>query len=245
MVEPIFPSESQPSVFSSAPQRRPRLRVAGATHAADRLVSTHHYLCRRGARKFLRSGLERSDLEQVAAIGLIKASRRYDASTKTPFEAYAWIMIVGELMHHVRDFERIVRVPRSLRDLERRLVRSHETLSVRLGREPSDAELAREMGVVVATIGDVRRARTCALAATLDDAETCRLHAVEPVALEDRFLVDAAFAALGELERRIIVGVYILGLTQIELGRRLGISPKRVSRAHHVALLRMQRAWSS
>ncbi|GAC1544739.1 MAG: hypothetical protein NVS3B16_13210 [Vulcanimicrobiaceae bacterium] len=70
------------------------------------------------------------------------------------------------------------------------------------------------------------------------------MRAAEPLGLEDRLLVDAAFAALGELERRIIVGVYVLGLTQLELGRRLGMSPKRVSRAHHTALRTMQRSWT-
>jgi RNA polymerase sigma factor (sigma-70 family) len=46
--------------------------------------------------------VERGDLEQVAAIALIKAFDRYDESLRTPFEAYAWISIVGELMNYLR-----------------------------------------------------------------------------------------------------------------------------------------------
>jgi len=46
--------------------------------------------------------MERGDLEQVAAVALIKACDRYDGSLPTPFEAYAWISIVGELMNHLR-----------------------------------------------------------------------------------------------------------------------------------------------
>jgi len=222
-----------------------RSRLGGPTAVENELVCAHRYLCRRGARKFWRTGLERSDLEQVAAIGLIKASRRYDASVATPFEAYAWMLIVGELMHHVRDSERIVRIPRRVRDLERRFVRASDALSARLGREPADEEIAVEIGVVMKAIGDVRRARESALVLTLEDAATRRLHAVEPIALEDRLLVESALTALSELERRIIVGVYIVGLTQLELGRRLGVSPKRISRAHHAALRSMQRAWAS
>ncbi len=244
MVEPVFPKTSSFVIPAAAPERQ-RIRVGPATYSADRLVATHHYLCRRGARKFWRTGLERSDLEQVAVIGLIKASRRYDAATRTPFEAYAWLMIVGELMHYVRDFERVVRVPRRIRDLERRFVRAHEALAARLGRDPNDAELAHEIGIVARTVGEVRRARDSALLGTLDDTETRRLRSHEPLALEDRLLVDTAFAALGELERRIIVGVYVLGLTQLELGRHLGISAKRVSRTHHTALQTMQRSWAS
>jgi general secretion pathway protein G len=75
----------------------------------ERIILTYRYLCERGARKFLRPGLERGDLEQVAAIGLIKAYDRYDDSLSTPFEAYAWITITGELMNYLRSHTRTAR----------------------------------------------------------------------------------------------------------------------------------------
>ena len=227
MVEPIFRKEPSPSVPSPT---------------ADLLVSAYHYLCRRGARKFLRSGLERSDLEQVAAIGLIKASRRYNAETSTPFEAYAWLMIVGELMHYVRDYERPIRLPRAIRLLERRYAHAHDTLLGRLGREPSDEELAIELGVLVMAVRELRRSRETVMTADLEALETRTVVAPVAVDVEDRLLVDAAFRTLDIDQRRIIAGVYLLGLTQLEVGRRLGISPKRVSRAHHGALARMKHA---
>lgn len=230
MVEPVFLKKIIPSVPSLA---------------ADQLVSAYHYLCRRGARKFWRSGLERSDLEQVAAIGLIKASRRYNEETRTPFEAYAWLMIVGELMHHVRDHERPIRLPRALRSLERRHTRAYDALLSRLGREPSDTELAAELGILVTEVRELRRTRETTMTADLDAADMRAAVAPTAVDAEDRLLVDAAFRTLSIDERRIIAGVYILGLTQLEVGRRLGISPKRVSRAHHGALARMKHAWVS
>ncbi|GAC1502251.1 MAG: hypothetical protein NVS1B2_27530 [Vulcanimicrobiaceae bacterium] len=241
MVEPVFTKETAPSHIPSAPVRR---RAPTDWRAADRLVADHYYLCQRGSRKFWRSGLERGDLEQVAAVGLIKAARRYDAATRTPFEAYAWVTIVGELMHHVRDHERLVRLPRSLGSLERRFARAHETLLGRLGREPSDADLACELGVLVPVMRDVRRTREAAVAVGLDGLESraCAEAALDP---DDRMLIDLAFRTLTPVERRIIVGVYVLGLSQLEIGRRLGLSPKRVSRAHHGALQRMHRAWAS
>ncbi len=48
--------------------------------ARERLVAEYWYLCRRAARRFMRRGLDRADLEQVGAIGLIKAVDRYDPS---------------------------------------------------------------------------------------------------------------------------------------------------------------------
>ncbi len=215
------------------------------SNSPNDLVVHFGYLCRRAARKFRRAGLENCDLEQVAAIGLIKASRRYDPATRTPFEAYAWMMIVGELMHFVRDHERAIRVPRKLRTLERRYLTAHDTLVHRLGREPGDDELARELGVPHATIVEMREARETATLAPLADAEILAARDTAGIGFEDRLLVDTSFKSLGATERRIIVGVYMLGLSQQEMSRRLGISPKRVSRAHHAALGRMQRAWAS
>jgi RNA polymerase sigma-B factor len=208
-------------------------------------VVAYGYLCRRAARKFLRAGLERCDLEQVAAIGLIKASRRYDPATRTPFEAYAWMLIVGELGHFVRDHERPIRLPRRLHAIERRYLAAHETLVERLGREPKDTELADELGVLVSTIVEMRRARETTTPGSAVDAETIVEHERSGIGFENRLLIDSSFKTLGETERRIIVGVYLLGFSQLEMSRRLGISPKRVSRAHHAALGRMQRAWAS
>ena len=84
---------------------------ARALHERERMIVSYHYLCKRGARKFLRPDLERGDLEQVAAIGLIKACDRYDGSLPTPFEAYAWSIITGELMNHLRAHKRASPAP--------------------------------------------------------------------------------------------------------------------------------------
>ena len=98
--------------FRATPLRRPVPR--------ERLVAEYRYLCRRAARRFMRRGLDRADLEQVGAIGLLKAVDRYDPAHRAPFEAYAWLLIAGELMHYVRDCERVLRAPRGVRELARR-----------------------------------------------------------------------------------------------------------------------------
>jgi RNA polymerase sigma-B factor len=208
------------------------------------MVATHYHLCSRGARKFWRTGLERCDLEQVAAIGLIKASRRYRVETATPFEAYAWLVIVGELMHYVRDHELPVRIPRRLRTLEPPFNRAYERCSTRLSREPNDADIATEMGLLPQTIAELRMIRASAAMLPIDDPAARALAASSPIAIEDRLLVQDAFAALSNLERRVIVGVYVLSLNQRELGRSLGLSSRRISTIRNAALRRMQRTWA-
>jgi RNA polymerase sigma-B factor len=242
VVNPVVRKDVSPSLLShtrtSIHDRRTRTRA----NAVERLVTMHAYLCRRGARKFLRTGLERSDLEQVAAVGLIKAARRYDIETDTPFEAYAWMTILGELLHFVRDHERSIRVPRRLRDFERRLFAAQEALTARLGRTPSEHELAGELGVSLGFVAEIRRAQATT---HLLDVETVRSALPsEASGIEERLLFRDALASLDDLERRVVVGLYVLGMTQTDVARRLGVSVKRVLRSKRSALATLKKAWT-
>ncbi len=211
----------------------------------DALVTAYRHLCVRAARKFVRPGLERCDLEQVAAIGLLKAADRFDAALKTPFEGYAWVLIMGELMHFVRDNERLVRIPRELQRRQHQLDEAFEALAAELGRAPRDTELASKLELPVAALRQLRRAQQVARTVRLDDLTdgAARRAAAEPATrsdADDRLLVEAALALLPELERRVIVGIYLLGLRQLEIARRLNMSAKQISRLHGIALSRMQ-----
>jgi RNA polymerase sigma-B factor len=218
---------------------------AVARSSPNDLVASFHYLCARGARRFVRSGLERSDLEQVAAVGLIKASRRFDPAKQTPFEAYAWGLILGELLHYVRDHERPIRIPRRIRALERDVSQAEERLTMRLGRPPSDAEIAATMGTAPSMVAHAHRVRHLRRPLSIDDAPSRAIAGDEVLAPEDRLFIARAFASLGEIERRVVGGVYLLGLTQAQLAVALELSPKRVSRIHLAALARMRSAWAS
>lgn len=134
----------------------------------DAVVEEYRYLCRRAARRFIRNGLDRADLEQVGAVGLIKAVDRYDASASTPFEAYAWLLVLGELMHFVRDGERLVRAPRRLRDLERRWLAAERHLWSTLDRTPHEDDVARYVNATPAELRDVREYRASGRMISLD-----------------------------------------------------------------------------
>lgn len=211
------------------------------------LVTRHTYLCARAGRKFRRPGVDRADLEQIAAIGLIKASDRYDPSLQTPFEAFAWLFIVGELMHYVRDHERIVRAPRRLRELERRFQDAHDRLTTELGREPTRHEMADRLCVGLHQIDDVVRYRLQAVPESLDSLEP---HQLRPCTYtledrDDRLMVESALRLLTDTERKIILALYASGYSQIELAQRLGYSRRHISRLHRAALKKMQPAWVS
>ena len=215
----------------------------GAGMDRDALVVAYWYLCIRGARKFYRAGIDRADLAQVGAIGLLKAVEQYDHSMRTPFEAYAWLLIVGELMHHVRDHERIVRVPRRLRALEKRYAAAAEVLSMRLGRTPLRAEIAAELGLDTRTVDEIRVLRRGGPVVSI---EACTgapngelAAAVMSVGIDERLSLRAALDDLAERERVAVLGSFAAGLSQAQLGERLGISQSQVSKLIKKALSKM------
>ena len=223
---------------------RPGRRLGGAREAT---ILAHRYLCRRGARRFLRAGLEWDDLEQVAAIGLVKATDRYDPRAETPFEAFAWMMIVGELGHHVRDHEHLVRPPRDLRVLERRHAKAWERLAQCIDREPTDAELSREIGASPAVVRELRVVRACAQPLDITDQSvgtelerSAEARRANELSHDDWLVLRGALERLALPERQVLHGIYWLDLSRSEIGRRIGLSAKVVARLQRRALDRLR-----
>jgi RNA polymerase sigma-B factor len=212
--------------------------------ARDRFIAEHWYLCRRAARRFVRRGLDRADLEQVAAIGLIKAVDRYDPGRGAPFEAYAWLLIVGELMHYVRDSERLVRAPRRVRDLDRRWNAAERELLARLGRRPSERDVARFVAATPAQEREIRTYRagsqTISFHLLTGREEYVPLGTIDD--LLDRVAVERMLLALPPLERRIVAAIHLDGAKVVEVAARLGYSRRHVTRLHRVAIERLKRS---
>ncbi len=202
----------------------------------NELVGAYHYLCSGGARKFFRDTVERSDLMQVAVIGLIKAADRYRPDVGTPFEAYAWLMVVGELMHYVRDYEALVRIPRWMRSFDRSYREARAMLWQRVAREPSARELADEMGTSVEVVDEFRQMRS-GMHQTLEDVRG--IGKGETVSVEDRLALEIAIMELRDRERVVVAAVFMHGLTQREIGERLGVSQRHVSRILNNAIKKM------
>jgi RNA polymerase sigma-B factor len=201
-------------------------------------VHRYRYLCRRGARKYSRAVDDRADFEQTAAVGLIKAVDRYREETGTPFEAYAWIMIQGELSHYVRDAERMVRPPRRLLALERRWRDATERLRADIGRDPSDVEVAAFLRVDEATLIELtefrRRSRIDSLDALPVDAAASAYYTIDDE--DDRITVEGALATLSPLERCIVLEIVGADRSVAEIARRLGYSARHISRVRRAAI---------
>lgn len=185
------------------------------------------------------------DLFQVGCIGLIKAIDNFDINVGVKFSTYAVPMIIGEVRRYLRD-NNMLRVSRGTRDLAYHALSAKEVLTKRLGREPTNAEIAAQMG-------ESEESVTAALEAIVEpvslydpvysdgtdsvfvmdgikDEENTDERWLENIALEN------ALATLGKRESAIINMRFFRGKTQMEIAEEIGISQAQVSRIEKSAL---------
>lgn len=204
------------------------------------VVAAYHFLCVRTAARFARAGTDHADLVQVAAIGLIKAVNGFRHDAGVPFETYARVMVTGELMHFARDTERLVRLPRRVRSLEPRYIRTWEQLAARDGREPTIARLAAELGAPESDVAALQRMRARADVCDVENADLHRSRRDAAIALDERIALADAMAALRPSERTAVLGTFGAGLTQREVGERLGVTQSQVSKILRRALRKLR-----
>lgn len=192
--------------------------------ARNELVRGYLPLVRAIARRFAHRGEELDDLVQVGAIGLIAAADRFRPERGRAFAAYAVPTIAGEIQRHLRDRTPAVRLPRRLHELRGRLPAAQSELGGELGRRPTAGELAGALGVPE---DDVARLLAGDGAAVLED----ELEGEDPWSwADDRLVVLEALRTLDKRRRAILHLRFFAGLSQADIGRRLGISQIHVSR---------------
>ena len=172
-------------------------------------------------------------------LGILKAVERFDPELGVPFSAFARPTVAGELRRHFRDTTWTVHVPRSLKDLHSGLGKASAALAGRLGRNPTAAELAADVGYDVEVVLEALELRSAyrptSISAPLDaDGAT-----LDPPTDDDREDVDHAvdsvlvrelMSELGQRERTILYLRYFGQLSQSEIAERVGISQVHVSR---------------
>lgn len=221
----------------------------------NQLVLDYLDLAQSLAARFAGRGRERDDLVQVAYLGLVKAARAFDESRGTSFPGYAAPTITGELKRYLRDRCWVVRPPRSVQDLRAQIIRAEPDLTQSLGRSPTLAELALELGVPVKAVGEASAAASSMRPDSLDaaadphddgpaPAETVAVPDPEFERLEELLCLTHAIKKLSAPDRELLYRRYYCEESQAELGKRFGVSQMQISRRLARALVHLHGRFS-
>ena len=228
-----------------------RYHEGGDLRAREELIERYMALVRSLARRYAYRGELYEDLVQIGAIGLIKAIDRFDLGRGVELTTYATPNIIGEIKRHFRDRGWAVRVPRGLQELNVRLSKLVETLTVELGHSPTIPELAKAAGVdeeAVLEALESGRAYTSVSLSTglggdedgIDPLESLGRVEHQYELSEDRALLAPGFRVLEPRERTILHLRFYEGQTQSQIARHVGISQMHVSRLIRRSLERIR-----
>src|SRR5205085_863351 len=258
LVEPLY-EISSPAVAEDTQALWREYRRSPDQHLRDRLILSYAPLVKYVAGR-LGSGLPAhvggGGLVSYGLLGLIGAIERYDPERDVKFETYAISRIKGSIIDELRAMDW---VPRSVRARARDIERAIAELEAKLGRAPTDDEIAGKVGVSTDELADSLTDISRSSIAALDELWTISSSGGDQIALIDtiedtqgpepqsalaqtemREAIGEAIARLPEREKLVVTLYYYEELTLREIGEVLGVTESRVSQLHTKAILRLK-----
>jgi RNA polymerase sigma factor FliA len=194
------------------------------------------------------------DLVHSGVLGLLEAARKFDFTKSIQFKTFAQFRIRGAILDSLRELDR---ASRRMRAKSRRLNAACEQLSQRLGRQPTEQEIARELGVEPVALRKLARTLRSLesvdreVAAGQDSAETRDRIESAPAKPEEspfarclrsemRQQLAQAMSSLPKREKQILSLYYFEQLTMQEIASMLALDNSRISQIHSSALAKLR-----
>lgn len=221
---------------------------AGDRQAAERLVTANLRFVISYVKKYQGRGLNLAELVCIGNEGLLKAVKKFDPDKGVKFISYAVWWIRQTVLQALAEQTRSVRIPLNQNSNLVKLSRTETALTQKLGRSPTDREIAEEMEEPVETVRALRRVASAELSldAPLDKSDRDsasfgeRFSGMDDADIEEdvedqarrEFLERMFERYLTERERKILVLYYGLDdgeeMTLEEIGSLLGVTRERI-----------------
>lgn len=235
---------------SAKEEKRDRVRSeflelarTGDPKLREKLIMDHLYIAEILAKKYVNRGIEYDDLYQVASMGLVYAIDRYDVEKGFEFSSFATPTIVGEIKRYFRDKGWVIRVPRRIQELSKKVNLARNTLAQELQRQPTVDDIAKRVGVSVEEVLETMEASKVYTPQSLDKSfdsamEDREINLGDMIGVEDEAFHEVEFQDvvermtqnLNELEKKIFYYRYFDKRTQISIAEELGVSQMTISR---------------
>ena len=229
------------------------LARSGDEKARQMLIEGNLRLVLSVIQRFDKRGENPDDLFQVGCIGLMKAINNFDPTKQVKFSTYGVPMIAGEIRRYLRD-NAPIRVSRSIRDVAYKVLQCKEGMLLRMGREPTMEEIAKELDIPEGEVAQALDA-VCAPVSLHDPVYT---DGGDPLTVMDQVkdtrnteaawmektMLRGAYNALADREKEILSLRFFDGKTQMEVAGKLGISQAQVSRLEKNAINAMRKSFS-
>ena len=233
----------------------------GDPEARSHMILANLRLVVKIAQDYANYGMPVTDLVSEGNIGLMKAVERFDPNKGGKLSTYAAWWIKQSIKRALANQSKTIRLPVHMVDKIAKMRRIATMLTEAMGREPTDEELADEIGVPRRKLAMLRQAshRPTSLDSPINEGEATEYgevisdeHAINPLdMLADKNLhaeLGGLLSVLDERERRIIDERFGLNgrkaLTLEEVGREFGVTRERIRQLQNTALAKMRRTLS-
>ena len=209
------------------------------------IVEKNRKLVYKIANQFRTPSSEINDILQVAYTGLLVAINRFDVKLNNKFSTFAYYCIKGEIQHYIRD-NKLIKIPRWLWNLNRIFNDFVIKFESENRRYPTKEEISVGINVSVSSIDEILKAREAAFYQySLDnDSDSVSTHDISfdkkliksrsyrsfDLVMEDKILLWDVIDKLKGSNKKILILKYVFGFSQEEIGKKMGISQKTVSR---------------